>query len=429
MRSALSLTLLLLVAPLYADDNWPGFRGPKGDGHSAAKNIPTMWTETENVLWKVPVHDKGWSSPVVWGNQVWLTTAKANGTEFFAMAFDKNTGKIIHDLKLLEIPKPTDISQYNSYASPTPAIEEGRIYVHFGSFGTFCLDTATGKEIWKRTNLECDHFRGPASSPAVDEARVYLLFDGADKQYVVALDKKTGETIWLKDRKLPYLSSGDLKKDGDFKKAYATPSVFEVNGKKQVVCSAAMGTIAHDAATGEEVWRVIHDGMNEACRPILAHDLVILTAGHKSKILAVKAGQTGDLTKTGITWQHEKIGPTRPSPLVIGSELYMVNDTGILFCLDAKTGKKQWEERLDGKFSASPIYVDGNIIAIAENGKVFVVKGDKAYTPIATNKLDVSANYDSAGTKLDLRCMASPAAVDGKLFLRSATHLYCVGKK
>lgn len=419
---AIALTLLTM-SPLAAGENWPAFRGPNGDGVSTARNLPTTWTETENVLWKVPVHDKGWSSPVVWGNQVWLTTAKVDGKAFYAVAFDVETGKVIHDLKVFTAENPTNISQYNSFASPTPVIEDGRIYVHFGSFGTACLDTASGKEIWRKTDLPCDHFRGPASSPVVHGDRLFLLFDGYDKQYAVALDKKTGETIWKKDRVLPYPENGDLKK------AFATPSVFEVDGKLQVVCSAAMGTIAHDAATGEEIWRVIHGGMNEACRPVLRHGLIYLTTGHTSNLIAVKAGRSGDLTKDGIAWRADKVGPTRPSPLVIGDELYMVNDTGIMFCLDAKTGTKHWQERLDGKFSASPLFADGNIYCLAENGKVFVVKASKEYTPSATNRLDLIPATAADGLKIDPRCMASPAAVDGKLFLRNHTHLYCIGKK
>lgn len=428
MRTLASLLSLALATAAVADDNWPSYRGPHGDGVSTAKNIPTTWTETENVLWKAPIHDKGWSSPVVWGNQVWLTTAHADGTKYYAVCLDKTTGKVIHDLPVFTAAKPTNISQFNSYASPTPAIEDGRVYVHFGSYGTACLDTKTGDIVWKRTNLPCDHWRGPASSPVVYKDKLFLLFDGYDKQYVACLNKATGDTIWEKDRKLPYPDNGDLKK------AFATPSVFEVNGKAQVVCSAAVGTIAHDVATGEEVWRVIHGGMNEACRPVMAHGLIYLTTGHTSNLIAVKAGLTGDLTKDGIGWQAAKIGPTRPSPLVVGDLLFMVNDSGIMFCLDAKTGKKFWEERIQGKFSASPVAIDGHIYAVSEAGKVFVVEASKTFNPVATNQLDTSAppHYTAKliyDVKPDLRCMASPAVVDGKLFLRSPTHLYCIGKK
>lgn len=423
--SALILSLSL-PALLAAGDNWPSFRGPTGDGVSTANNIPTTWSESENVLWKAPIHDKGWSSPVVWGNQIWLTTAKVDGKAFYAIALDKRSGKIVHDLKLFTAENPPNTSQYNSFASPTPAIEDGRVYVHFGSFGTACLNTATGKEIWRRTDLPCDHYRNPASSPVIHGDSLFLNFDGYDLQYTVALDKKTGDTIWRKDHALPYPDNGDLKK------AYATPAIFELGGKLQVVASAATGTIGYDAKTGDEIWRVVHGGMNEACRPILAHGLIYLTTGHTMNLIAVKAGRTGDLTKDGIAWRADKVGPTRPSPLVLGDLLFMVNDTGILFCLDAKTGTKHWQERLDGKFSASPILLEGNIVAIAENGKMFVRKAnssDAAENLIASNRLDLGPATASDGQKIDPRYMASPAAVDGMLLIRSHTHLYAIGKK
>lgn len=429
MRGSLSLLFLACALPAGAADNWPAFRGPTGDGVSTAKNVPTTWTETENVRWKTPIHDKGWSSPVVWGDQVWLTTARADGTKYFAVCLDKNTGSVVHDIPLFDAAKPANTAQYNSYASPTPAVEEGRVYVHFGSYGTACLDAKTGRPVWKRTDLPCDHFRGPASSPVVYKDKLFLLFDGFDQQYVACLDKNTGDTIWRKDRKLPYPDNGD------FKKAYATPAVFEIDGKAQVVCSAAMGVIAHDVATGDEVWRVVTDGMNQACRPVLAHGLIYLTIGHKQGLIAVTAGRTGDLTKDGIAWRLDKVGATRPSPLVVGDLLFMVNDNGILFCLDAKTGKKHWDERLQGKFSASPVLAGGMIYALSEDGKVFVVEAKKEYNRVAVNALDAAGPVVHTAKPIfeikkdDLRCMASPAVVDGALFLRTATHLYCVGKK
>jgi outer membrane protein assembly factor BamB len=403
---------LLLAAPAPATraaDNWPQFRGPNGDGISDATNIPVKWSETEHVRWKAAVHDKGWSSPVVWGDQVWVTTATEKGTRFFAVCLDRKTGAVVHDLPLFESENPKDISQYNSYASPTPAIEAGRLYAHFGSFGTACVDTATGKKIWERTDLPCDHWRGPASSSVVYKDWLYLLFDGFDLQYAICLNKHTGKTVWRKDRVLPYPDNGDLKK------GYATPSVFEVNGRPQVVAPAAVGTIAYDAATGDEVWRVIHGGMNEAIRPILAHGLIYLNSGHTMNLLAVKAGQTGDLTTGGVVWKVKE-APSRPSPIVVGDYLYMVNDTGVAFCYDAKTGEPKWKERLGAKFCASPVYAAGNLYFASEDAKTFVVAASPDFTLVADNRL-------SAG------CRASPAIAGDALFLRTTGgYVYCIGK-
>ncbi len=397
--------VVLLNQTLLAD--WPSFRGPSGDGISTAKSAPTLWSETQNIAWKVPIHDKGWSSPIVVGEQVWVTTAKENGTEFYAIAFERKTGKTIFDLKLFNDPNPPDIRQFNSYASPTPCAEDGKLYAHFGSHGTVCIEMKSGKTLWERHDLNCNHWRGPASSPIVFGEWVFLLFDGYDRQYTACLDKTTGKTVWEKARDLPYPDNGDLKK------AFATASVFDIDGKPQLVTPAATGTIAYEPSTGKELWRVITGGMNEACRPIMAHGMIYLTTGHQSGLVAVKTGMTGDITKSGLVWKADKIAPTRPSPTIVGDELYMVNDTGVVFCLDAKTGKKHWQERLDGKFSASPAYAGGKLYFLAENGKGFVVEASKSYNLIATNKLD-------NGFK------ASAAVGEGELFLRTLTHLYCI---
>jgi outer membrane protein assembly factor BamB len=243
-------TLLLLTALLPAADRplthtWPEYRGPHGDGHAVATRLPVRWSEKENIRWKTAIHGKGWSSPVVWGNQIWMTTAPEDGKERFAVCVDRRTGKMLHDIKVFDDPKPAFCIAFNSYASPTPAIEAGRVYVHFGSCGTACLDTATGKTLWSRRDLPCDHWRGPGSSPILYKGLLFILFDGYDRQYVVALDKRTGKTVWKRDRDIDYGTD-----NGDLKKAYGTPSVINVAGKPQLVSSAAAATLAYDPFTG-----------------------------------------------------------------------------------------------------------------------------------------------------------------------------------
>ena len=402
MTALLLLALSTQHSALGTDkENWPGYRGPAGDGH-AAGNPVSQWSETENVRWKVPVHDKGWSSPVVWGGQVWVTTASDRGTDLYAVCFDRATGKTVHDLKLFTQPPPADIRQYNTYASCTPAIEAGRLYAHFGSFGTACVDTATGKTLWERRDLPCDHWRGPASSVCLWKDRLFLLYDGHDVQYVACLDTANGKTLWKTDRKLPYPSDGDLKK------GFATAAVLEVDGKPQVVCPAATGTVAYDPDTGSELWKVVHGGMNEASRPILAHGLVYVTAGHTGSLWAVKPG--GEMA-----WKLTKAAPSRPSPVVAGDFLYLVNDTGTAYCLDAKTGKEKWKETLGGKFSASPVLAGGRLYFFAEDGKGFV--------------LPVAPEFQTpAVSKLDGLVRASPAVAGDDLFVRTYTHLYRIGR-
>jgi hypothetical protein len=409
MRIRRTVPVLFLTASLLqAEDNWPQFRGPGGDGIANVRSVPVRWSEKENIRWKTAIHDKGWSSPVVWGDQIWLTTARADGKEFFAVCVDRKSGQIVHDVKLFADPKPAYCHPYNSYASPTPVIEEGRLYFHFGSHGTGCLDTKTAKVLWLRRDFPCYHHRGPGSSPIIDDQRLFLLFDGYDQQYVVALDKATGKTVWKKDRDIPYSST-----DGDIKKAYATPSILVIKGKPQLVCPAAEATIAYDPASGDEIWRVIHGGMNEATRPLFGNGLIYLTNGDKAQLIAVRQGGSGDVTKTGIAWKAARGVPTRPSPLLVDDRLYIVSDKGIATCLDALTGKQLWTERLGGDFCASPLYAAGHIYLCDEAGSTHVLKAAPQYQSVAVDTLDAG-------------CMASPIAVGDALFVRTKTHLYCI---
>ena len=358
-------------------------------------------------LWKTPIHGKAWSSPVIWDQQVWMTTATANGKDLSAVCVDRETGKIVHDLLVFHIPEPQYCIEFNSYASSTPVIEAGRLYVHYGSAGTACIDTQTGKTLWARPDLPCDHFRGAASSPILFENLLVVALDGYDLQYVVALDKETGDTVWRRDRNIDYGTD-----DGDAKKAYCTATVIEVDGKPQLVYPSAGDTIAYEPRTGEELWRVHHGGMNAAARPLFGHGrLFINTASGGLKLFAMRVGGSGDVTKSNIDWTSTQGVSTRSSQLLVGDWLFMVSDAGIATCLDAKTGKLLWQKRLAGEFSASPIGAEGRVYYCNQVGETFVVAAQPKYELLATNKLDDG-------------CMASPAVYDKAIYLRTKTHLY-----
>lgn len=431
MRRCVALTVVLLaLSSAAANENWPAFRGPNGDGTSDSTGIPTQWSETENVRWKSPIHGKGWSSPVVWGDQVWLTTAEEEGANpkfqvprkdgsvgavdrvtLYAVCVDRASGKVRHDLKLGVQEKPQYCHPFNSYASPTPALEAGRAYVHFGSLGTWAIDTATGKPLWERRDLKCIHFRGPGSSPVIYKNLIILIFDGYDVQYVAALNKDTGATVWKTDRNINYKSD-----DGDIKKAYATARVLEVGGQPQLVCPSAECTIAYDPMTGKELWRLTHGGMNGALRPIAGHGMMFLTSGHSKQMVAVKEGVKGEVPKDAIAWTLSKGVPSRPSLLLRGDLLFMTSDDGICSAVEAKTGKVLWGERIDGEYSASPVLAGGNIYACNQSGKTFVLAAEPKFEVVAENRLADGF-------------MASPAIAGNALFLRTKTHLYCIEKK
>ena len=403
------IVVTLATADVQSADYWNQFRGNSTNGYSPSDNLPLEWSEDRNVAWKTPIHGKAWSSPVIWKDQIWMTTATPDGKELFAVCVDARTGKVEHDVRVFDIEKPMFCIDYNSYGSPTPVVEEGRVWVHFGSAGTACLETTTGKTIWQRQDLPCDHLRGPGSSPIIFRNMLIMNFDGADFQYVIALDKKTGDTIWKTDRTIDYGSD-----NGDRKKAYCTPTVFQHNGQVQLVSPAAVATISYDPLNGKELWTVYHGGYNAAARPLYSHGNVFINLEGGDRLLAVKPDGTGNVTDTHVTWTCAKSTPTRPSQLIVGDHMFMINDKGVASCLDIKTGIPVWTERIEGRHSASPIYSNGRIYFFDEDGVSSVIAADPAeYRLLASNKL-------SDG------CMASPGVYEDSLIIRTKTHLYRV---
>lgn len=395
-----------------AAENWPEFRGPHGDGRSNEPNLPTKWSEKENVVWKTPIQGKAWSSPVVWDNQVWVTTATPDGKKLSAVGVDLETGKVVHDVVVFEIEKPQFVIERNSYASSTPVIDAGRLFVHYGSHGTACIDTSSGKVLWKRQDLPCNHHRGAASSPIGFENLLILTFDGFDVQYLVALDKKTGETVWKRDRNIQYDSD-----NGDIKKAYGTPLVFQFGGKAQLYSPSAGASIAYDPRTGEELWRVKSGGMNASARPVFAHDqLFATTADGGFKLFAVKPDGQGDVTKSHVLWKQTKGVPKHSSQVIVGDLMFMCAESGVLTCIDLKDGEVVWQERFGGSFTASPLVAGNHVYFFSEDGSCPVVAAGRKYELLASNKLDDGF-------------MASPAAAKNSLILRTTKNLYRIGGK
>lgn len=359
MRAALLLVVILAGPRLgFGEPYWNQFRGPDGNGHTLVKDLPTTFDESKNVKWKTPVEGKAWSSPVVWGKQIWLTNAPPDGKKMYALCFDLESGKLLHNILVFENQKPQYCHSLNSYATPTPVIEKGRLYVHFGVHGTACLDTTTGKILWQRRDLKCNHHRGPASSPIVYGDLLILTFDGFDVQYIAALNKNDGSTVWLKHRAFDYRTN-----NGDAKKAYCTPIVVKHKGRTQLITPAAVATEAFDPSSGKLLWTVRHGGMNASARPIYGHGLLYITNG-MGRMVVVKPDGDGDITQTGIVWQAKKGVPKKSSLLLAGDLLYMVSDSGTASCVDPKTGDVIWSDRLPGgDYAASPLYAkaDGRI--------------------------------------------------------------------
>ena len=364
--------LVIVVVPIFAAENWPQFRGAD-QGRSDAKNLPLKWSEKENIRWQAAVHGKAWSSPVVFGDQIWMTSATEDGRELFGVCLDKNSGKIVHDLKLFDVAVPQFAHKFNSYGSPSPVIEQGRVYITFGSPGTACLDTKTGQKIWERTDFVCNHFRGAGSSPVIFGNLLLMHFDGSDYQFVVGLNKDNGQTVWKTPRSVDYGDqdkNGKPQADGDFRKAFSTP----VWGNGMIY--AAMGFA-------------------------------------KGELWAIRPGGSGVVTDTNVVWKVKKNVPCKPSVLLVGDLIFMIDDNGIASCVDAKSGEDVWRTRVGGNYSAAPLYAEGKIYFFSEEGKTTVVEAGRQYNVLAENQLGDGF-------------MATPAIVDGGIILRSRTRVYWI---
>ena len=412
------LNLLVLgFCSLASASNWPEFRGPNQNGHALANaKPPTVWSETNNVKWKTPIHGKAWSSPVVWGKQIWFTTATPDAKELFIVCVDADSGKVLRDEKRFEVERPQFHHAANSPASPTPVIEDGRIYITFGSPGTACLDTATGKVLWERRDIECNHYRGAGSSPIIYRDLLVMNFDGSDAQFIIALDKKSGKTVWRKERSIDFKdleANGKPKAEGDFRKCFATPHVAMFDGKPVLISQGANACYGYEPLTGEEFWRIEERSSHSGgTRPVVGQGLIYFPSGwSQGQLLAVKPGGKGDVTATHLAWKFTKAASKKPSLLLVDDVIYMNNDGGIVTAVDAKTGREIWTERIGGNYSASPIFANGHAYFFSEEGKATVIKPGRTFDKVAENKL-------ASGF------MASPAVTDNALILRTKTDLY-----
>lgn len=403
----LALGLLLLWQPVAVaaqTEGWPEFRGPTGQGHSTARDVPLEWSESRNVLWKTQVQGRGWSSPVVERDRVWLTTAinARGGTSLRALAFDVETGREVVNVEVFHLGDSDLLNFKNSHASPTPIVEGDRVYVHFGSGGTAAL-TTSGEIVWK-TRLSYQSQHGNGGSPALYKNLLIVSCDGSDQAFVVALDKATGKTRWKRARRYP------------FDQAYSSPLVIRVGERDEVVSVGAYRAVAYDPDSGAEIWRVSYgDGFSNVPRPVYGHGLVYIATGFQEpSLLAVRADGAGDVTRTHVAWTTRRGVPYTPSPLLVGEELYIVNDLGIVSCLDAVTGTVHWQQRIGGNHSASPVFAAGRIYFLSEEGVTTVIAPGKTFQKLATNELDGSA-------------LASMAVFSSSILVRTQSHLYRLG--
>lgn len=409
------LRIALLNASTFtfaATTDWPEFRGPTGQGISTATGLPTEWSSTKNVSWKIAVPGAGWSSPAISGGQIFLTTGVTNpsgGVALRALAFDVASGRSLWDTEIFSATEASvqPVHTKNSPASPTALFDGDRLYIHFGHHGTACLDRA-GKVLWRNNSLRFDPLHGNGGSPALVGDLLVFNSDGTKEPFVAALNKSTGSLAWKTPR------TAKVKQNFSF----CTPLVITVNGNTQIITPGSGAVSALDPKDGREIWQARYgNGYSVVPRPVFAHGLLFIATGYnRADLLAIRADGEGDVTDTHITWRTTKGAPLTPSVVVVGDELYAVADSGVASCFDAKTGTVHWQERLEGNYSASPIAAGGLIYFLSEDGIGTVVKAARTFEKIATNKLGE-------------RTLASYAVADGALFIRSATHLYRIEQK
>ncbi len=411
------LLLFVFAACTASAQNWTHFRGSNMDGHAETDKAPLHWSDSTNIVWKMPVKGLGWSSPVVYGNQIWLTSAAKDGKEFYSLCCDLESGKMLDEKIVFTAEDPQRIHGTNSYATPTPCIEKDFVYVNYGTFGTACINTNDFKVVWKREDLKCDHMQGPASSPILYKNMLILHLEGTEDPYVIALDKKTGETIWKSIRPKEIYDTLEPV----FRKSYQTPIVIEANGRELLISNSSFMCFAHDVYTGEVVWTIEYGYDSTVSQPLYWNGLVYVNSGwifldntpYFTRQYAVDPTGTGDVTKTHVKWMYEDEVPQIPTPVIVDGKMYMVHDRGMVTCLDAMTGKPIWKQKLKGNFNSSPIYAAGNIYFTNVKGVTTVIKPADTFQQVAENDIDETVK-------------AVPAFVNGKMLLRTEKNLYLI---
>jgi outer membrane protein assembly factor BamB len=408
----LALAGALLLASRTPGADWTEFRGPTGQGLVTRGELPTTWGKDKNIAWKQAIPGKGWSSPIVAGGRVYLTTAvpvkDSNDLSLEALCLDAANGAILWEKEVFrqDGKKSPPIHAKNSHASPTALICGERLFVHFGHQGTACLNLK-GEVIWKNTSLPYAPVHGNGGSPILVDDLLVFNCDGGDQRFVAALDVADGKVRWKTDR--------TVETDRNF--SFGTPLLVEVNGRKQIISPGSGGVTAYDPANGKEIWWVRYSGYSVIPRPVYGHGLVLVCTGYdRPSLLAIRADGKGDVTNTHVVWKTNKAVPHAPSPLLVGEELYTVSDSGQACCRDARTGQVHWQERLGGSYSASPLWAGGKLYFQSEQGNTAVVRAAKQFSLVAKNALGE-------------RSLASPAAADGALFIRTDQHLYRIGAR
>ena len=401
-RYGMMLALVVCCAANVVANNWPQFRGAGGQGISMETKLPVKWSAASNVRWKTALPGPGHSSPIIWGNRIFLTAFNQSKNQLLVLALDKDSGKV-----LWERPVPAQrIEEYhstNAPASPTPATDGKHVYVYFGSSGLTCFDFA-GNKVWENRFGPFPNEWGSASSPVLYGEMLLLNVDTDGEDFLLAVNKNTGKNIWKTSR-------------SDVDRSWPSPVIWNASGKDEIVVSGSGRVKSYDPKDGRELWTV--DGLTKwvTPTPVMAHNLLYVASNGPGGniVMAIRPGGRGNVTKTHVAWRYDKAAPYSSSPVIVGDYLYTVKNGGVMTCLNAKTGELAWQERLPAKgaYYASLIAADGKIYALDEDGNAAVVAAKPTFELLSNNVMGE-------------RCMASPAISGGQLFIRSDESLFCI---
>ena len=396
------MSLVIFLSGVVLAENWPGWRGPRGDGTSMEKNVPLRWSETQNVVWKVSIPGKGHASPIVWGRHIFVVTAIKVKKQRILLCLDRKKGKILWQRVVLESP-PERINSLNSYASSTPATDGQRVYVSFLDRDKMFVATYDfdGNKVWEVRPGVFSSMHGYCSSPVIWKDKVIVNGDHDGPSYIVALSRATGQTIWKTPRP-------------NRTRSYCAPIIRQIDGRNQMVLSGTKCVASYDPDTGEQHWLI--DGPTEQFVASLVYngELLFMTCGFPDRFIqAIRPDGRGNVTDTHVLWQKDRDCSYVPSPIAFGPYFLVVADNGVATCFEAKTGKSCWRERLGPHYSASLVSANGLVYFLSDKGVMTIVKPGEELDIVARNELGENT-------------YASPAISDGQIFLRGAKHLYCI---
>lgn len=426
VKSLLHIATAALLASTVLAENWARFRGPNGQGISSETNLPVQWSTTENIAWKAAIPGEGWSSPIVWGDRIFMTITLENGTKCHVICVDAKSGKILWDKEVFEQFVRRKEGK-NSHSTPTPTTDGEKVYATFGDGSVVAL-TFDGSIAWTNREVKFYSRHGLGSSPVLVDGLLVQCYDGSqpveaagnypqvsdfertgwqlpwDKSFLVGLDTKTGKRMWTGKRGMSRI-------------AHVTPIVTKIDGRDQLISGAGDRMQGFDPKTGELIWSIYQQGEGVTPSPVLGNGMLFASSGfEKTTLRGIKlGGAKGDVTDSHIAWEQKKGVPTQPSPLFVKPYLYTISDGGIASCYKPESGEIVWQERVGGNFSASPVFADGRIYFLSEAAETTVIAPGTEFKVLAKNKLEGKAQ-------------SSMAVSGGKLFIRTDKNLYRIGK-